>query len=131
MSVPVLLRASLSHRRWRQVTPAEQQAIDRLTAYLNETKARHGDSIATRTLRYGPGLTMDDLRALLSLLRPRASVEGVVTNYPVESASGDFVRVSAFVEGSAWFDSLVRPWPGAKEGQPVRIDMHAINGEEK
>lgn len=99
------------------MTPAEQQVIDRLTADLERD-----------TYEYPIGCTLvsrADLRTLLSLLRPVASVEGVVDD--VWGTNDE--NAAVYMEG---IGALQLPsWPGATVGQRVRVAVHAVEGEEK
>ena len=98
------------------MTPAEQQAIDRLTADLDRDSY---DVPLTCTV-----VSRDDLRTLLSLLRPVASVEGEIVAIGLTHASV-WVGGSHSVCHSIHLSVL----PGATVGQRVRVAVHAV-GEE-
>jgi hypothetical protein len=98
------------------VTPAEQQAIDRLTADAERDNYDVHLSCAV--------VNRDDLRIALSLLRPVASVDGVVRELDMVD---DTARICSNDESFEGWVNL----PGATVGQRVRMPVQAVDGEEK
>jgi len=100
------------------MTHEQRKAVERLTQHVEARTARYG----TKRDDAFTSVTFADLRTLLALVRPVASVEGEITRMH---------RGVVLVDLGS--DMIWLPeWPGATVGQRVRVAVHAVDaGEEK